>query len=99
MDGTIISVVGMSSVSGYNVPVDDEIPTVDDAEEIVKCSQDIRNPVAVVKPVVYVSPRLDQSYYQAEVADISSLIAPSIDTTKGITHNFLITTDFLHMLV
>ena len=99
MDDTTIGIESMSSVGGYDIPVADEIPTVDDTEEIVKCSQDIRVPVAVVKPVIYVAPRLDQSYYQAEVADISFLVAPSFDTTKGITHNFIIASNFLHVLV
>ena len=90
----------MSSVSGYDSLVGDEILTVEYAEEIAKCSQDARNAaVTIVKPVVYVSPRLDQNYYQAEVADVSFLIAPSLDTTKGIMHNFHITSHFLHMSV
>lgn len=98
MDSTSIGVVSTYSISGYDIPMGDEIQTVDDTGEIVKCSQDVRNPVTIVKPIIYVSPRLDQSYYQAEVADVSSLIAPSSDTTRGIAQNLLIASNFFHML-
>jgi hypothetical protein len=43
---------------------------------------DIRPSSTVTKPVIYVPPRLDQEYYQAEVPDSIS-DAPSADDIRG----------------
>ena len=55
---------------------------VEQEEERAKNNQDVRVPAAT-KPVIYIPPRLDQEYYQAEVAASSSIIAPSLDSVRG----------------
>lgn len=57
--------------------------TVQDHSDGVKCSQDIRPSTVVVKPIVYISPRLDQEYYQAEINDISCLATPTFEAARG----------------
>lgn len=66
---------------------DKAVLTAQEHSDEVKCSQDIRTSTTVVKPIVYISPRLDQEYYQAELNDISCLAAPTFESARG-EHSF-----------
>lgn len=61
---------------------DSGVQAVEQEEERAKNNQDTRVPAAS-KPTIYIPPRLDQEYYQAEVAASSSIIAPSLDSVRG----------------
>jgi hypothetical protein len=61
---------------------DSGVQAVEQEEERAKNNQDVRAPAAT-KPIIYIPPRLDQEYYQAEVAASSSIIAPSLDSVRG----------------
>ena len=58
------------------------VQAVEQEEDRAKNNQDVRVPAAT-KPIIYIPPRLDQEYYQAEVAASSSIIAPSLDSVRG----------------
>lgn len=62
---------------------DKAVLSAQDHSDEVKCSQDVRTSTAVVKPIVYISPRLDQEYYQAEINDIRCLTAPTFESARG----------------
>jgi hypothetical protein len=81
-------VLEMSRDSEKTGFVNDKVAlTAQDHSDEVKSSQDIRTSTAVVKPIVYISPRLDQEYYQAEINDISCLAAPTFEAARG-KHSF-----------
>ena len=52
-------------------------------EERVKCIHQPRNNTTATKIALYVPPRLDQEYYQAEVLDVHSIVALSFEAVKG----------------
>ena len=67
-----------------NIRSDSGVQAVEQEGERVKNNQDIRIPV-VTKPIIHITPRLDQEYYQADVAASSTIIAPSFDAVRGRT--------------
>ena len=54
-------------------------------EERIKCIHQPRNSTTAPKIALYVPPRLDQEYYQAEVSDVHTIIASSSEALRGAT--------------
>lgn len=52
-------------------------------EDKPRCTQELRNSSTASKPVVYIPPRLDQEYYQAEVSEVSAIAIPTYEATRG----------------
>lgn len=53
-------------------------------EERMKCIHEPKSSTTASKIAIYVPPRLDQEYYQAEVLDAVTIVAPSLENVRGL---------------